>query len=70
MDHGFLSEADLDPTELASIVDRTTAAETVPLAADIVSGVPVYDGARVDFSFTVSAELVLVVSECAYVLAD
>lgn len=70
MDHGFLSEADLDPTELASIVDQTTAAETVPLAADIVSGVPVYDGARVDAAVPGSPEHRELLTEWATVLAD
>ncbi|MGB1823252.1 MAG: phytanoyl-CoA dioxygenase family protein [Ilumatobacteraceae bacterium] len=70
MDHGFLSEADLDPTELASIVDRTTAAETVPLATDIVSGVPVYDGARVDAAVPGLPEHRELLTEWATVLAD
>jgi len=70
MDHGFLSEADLDPTELASIVDQTTAAETVPLAADIVSGVPVYDGERVDAAVPGSPEHRELLTEWATVLAD
>jgi ectoine hydroxylase-related dioxygenase (phytanoyl-CoA dioxygenase family) len=70
MDHGFLSEADLDPTELASIVDRTTAAETVPLATDIVSGVPVYDGTRVDAAVPGSPEHRELLTEWATVLAD
>ncbi len=70
MDHGFLSEADLDPTELASIVDRTTAAETVPLATDIVSGVPVYDGARVDAAVPGLPEHRELLTEWAIVLAD
>ena len=70
MDHGFLSEADLDPTELASIVDRTTAAETAPLATNIVSGVPVYDGARVDAAVPGSPEYRELLTEWATVLAD
>ncbi|MGA1594212.1 MAG: phytanoyl-CoA dioxygenase family protein [Ilumatobacteraceae bacterium] len=48
MDHGFLSAADLDPADLIAVVDRSLDAAEAPLAGDIVSGVPVYDGAFVD----------------------
>ncbi|MEK9839300.1 MAG: phytanoyl-CoA dioxygenase family protein [Ilumatobacter sp.] len=70
MDHGFLSAADLDPADLIAAVDRSLDAAQVPLASDIVSGVPIYDGALVDSLQPGTESHRDLLTEWATVLAD